>query len=63
MAPLVPGEALGYCVVSASNGLEALKLFSKRPFDLVIVDTDIPGTRAFSSCSSSPTMSIGDLEG
>ena len=35
-------EAKGYCVYTANNGIEAMKVFSLRPIDLLITDVIMP---------------------
>src|SRR5215467_180665 len=36
-------EASGYAVLTAVDGTEALKLIDEQPFDLLLIDTNLPG--------------------
>ena len=36
-------NASGYAVLSAADGVEALKLIAEHPFDLLLLDINIPG--------------------
>jgi len=41
-------EESGYCIVTASNGYEALERFSQHKVDLVLLDIKMPGLDGFS---------------
>lgn len=40
----------GYDVITASNGLEALDIFSSQPFDLILLDVMMPELDGFDTC-------------
>lgn len=40
----------GYDVITASNGLEALNIFSSQPFDLILLDVMMPELDGFDTC-------------
>ncbi|MBX3013877.1 MAG: response regulator transcription factor [Caldilineaceae bacterium] len=44
-------QRLGYHVVTAENGLEAIELFDRNHFDLVLLDVLMPGMDGFSACA------------
>lgn len=44
-------QRLGYHVVTAENGLEAVELFDRHHFDLVLLDVLMPGMDGFSACA------------
>jgi len=44
-------QRLGYHVVTAENGLEAIELFDRHHFDLVLLDVLMPGMDGFSACA------------
>ena len=44
-------QRMGYDIVVADNGQEALELFDQRPFDLVLLDILMPGMDGFAVCS------------
>lgn len=50
-------ESDGHQVVSASDGEEALRMFSVAPFDLVILDVMMPRMNGFSVCREIRTRS------
>ena len=44
-------QRLGYHVVTAENGLEAVELFDRHHFDLVLLDVLMPGMDGFTACA------------
>lgn len=44
-------QRLGYHVMTAENGLEAVELFDKHHFDLVLLDVLMPGMDGFTACA------------
>ncbi|MEZ4673590.1 MAG: response regulator transcription factor [Caldilineaceae bacterium] len=44
-------QRLGYNVVTAQNGLEAVETFDRHTFDLVLLDVLMPGMDGFAACS------------
>ncbi|HRW05008.1 MAG TPA: response regulator transcription factor [Caldilineaceae bacterium] len=44
-------QRLGYNVVTAQNGLEAVETFDRHSFDLVLLDVLMPGMDGFTACS------------
>ena len=44
-------QRLGYNVVTAQNGLEAVETFDRHSFDLVLLDVLMPGMDGFSACA------------
>jgi DNA-binding response OmpR family regulator len=44
-------QRLGYNVVTAQNGLEAVETFDRHSFDLVLLDVLMPGMDGFTACA------------
>lgn len=44
-------QRLGYHVVTAENGLEAVEMFDRNHFDLVLLDVLMPGMDGFAACA------------
>ena len=40
----------GYEIITASNGVEAIELFSSQPFDLILLDVMMPELDGFQTC-------------
>jgi DNA-binding response OmpR family regulator len=44
-------QKAGHIVYTASNGHDALELFARIPFDVVLVDVSMPGMDGFTLCT------------
>ena len=51
-------QRLGYLVYTATNGVEALKLFAQMPFDLVFIDIMMPEMDGYTLCAELRKRSI-----